>query len=287
MAQRPIENKQELSISNQEPSTSVQNGVSAGLPEREVDTTDFEGSIWAIAKDLVELAAKQEGSTNGLMNKKRSIGEDSHDLYKQVDENQPPMVKPKQANPTTASGPVLTADAIKSIMMSVAPKNKYAASVIIKPNEGSAPMVFNVGSDSFQPTSSGKIAKGSAIKKVTESSSSDQSAPTKPSDATPLRQSPPSSVKDQYPYQKAPVASTVSSTAASQIPRVLAPAAPESSPPMFTPNMSASAPTFQPSSSFSTSRTTAPGGSSFASSLMAKMTPEQRSRFLQQMDSTA
>jgi hypothetical protein len=286
-AQKPTEIKQGPSISQQVPSTSLQNAVSAGLPE---------GSLQAFAEDLV------------AESRKRSLRENSHDLYEQVDENQPPMVNPTQAKSRTAPGPVFrsTQDDMKSMLMSVAPKSNCAAKDTIKSNEGSAPVVFNVGSNSFQTSSpglapapapahvdkapksvkSGRIAKGSAIKKITESSSEPPIA-TKPSDTTPMVQSPTPSAQDQYPLRKAPVSSTASSAAASQVPRVLAPAARVTSPPVFTPNMSASAPAFQPSGPSNQSHTTAPGGSSFASSLMAKMTPEQAIRFRQQMGSMA
>jgi hypothetical protein len=291
MAQKPLEIKQE-------PSISLENASSAGFPNLKA----------------AKLQAKQEHPVNGVLNKKRSLGEDSRDLCKQVDENQPPVVKPTQAKPRTAPGEVFSANAIKDIMKSLGPKS----SLTITPSEGSAspsaPVVLNVGSDSItstpslapspapspapsfapspahvdkapKPTGSGRIAKGCAIKKITESSSSKQTVPTNPSDATPKPQSSTSSVQDRYLHQKAPVTSTASSTAASQVPRVLAPAAAVASPPTFTPNMSANAPTFQPSASFSPSRSTAPGVSTFASSLMAKMTPAEQSRFLEQMNS--
>jgi hypothetical protein len=312
MAQKPLEIKQE-------PSIGPENAPSAGFPEREVVTKDLEGSIRAIGRGLkaAKLQAKEEHPVNGVLNKKRSLGEDSHDLCKQVDENQPPVVKSAQAKPRTAPGEVFSfksVNAMKDILKSVAPKVKLT----ITPNVGSAfpsaPVVLNVGSDPItstpspapspapfpapspaqspahvdkapKPIGSGRIAKGSAIKKITESSPSEQTVPTSPSDATPKPQSSTSSVQDRYLHQKAPVTSTASSTAASQVPRVLAPAAAVASPPTFTPNMSANAPTFQPSASLSPSRSTAPGGSSFASSLMAKMTPAQRSRFQEQMNS--
>jgi hypothetical protein len=313
MARKPLEIKQE-------PSIGPENTPSAGFPEREVVTKDLEGSIRAIGGDLkaAKLQAKEEHPVNGVLNKKRSLGEDSHDLCKQVDENQPPVVKPTQAKPRTAPGEVFSPNAIKDIIKSLGPDIMKSlgpkSSLTITPSEGSAspsaPVVLNVGSDPItstlspapfpapspaqspahvdkapKPIGSGRIAKGSAIKKITESSSSEQTVPTNPSDATPKPQSSTSSVQDRYLHQKAPVTSTASSTAASQVPRVLAPAAAVASPPTFTPNMSANAPTFQPSASLSPSRSTAPGGSSFASSLMAKMTPAQRSRFQEQMNS--
>lgn len=255
-------------------------------------------------KAIKPIEAKHEPSITAASHKKRTFGDAQLDVpgSKPVNENQFTPFRSIQANRINANtGIFSSADAMKDMMKSVAPKSNYVTTtpkvaaaatteektvprVAFKPVEHSdfhlVPPPAPSGSIS-KTGDSGKIAKRSAIKKSAEQPAF---VPAKTVDiATPLQSLTPG-LAQQAPREP-PMALSSGSTANMQSSRVSNPAAGVASP-----AMSAAAPSFKPLGSFESTASgmmaqPSSGATSFTSSLMAQMTPEARARFMENMSS--